>query len=521
MQLEISSINPNVNLAEGDYLVSAEQNPADVSELLLAGIREAQAGNRSEARYLLLRVTELEPNNEKAWLWLASISEYPEELLVFLKNVLNINPNNAQALEWSKATRALLAKTFVQRGVGAAKEDRRDFARQCFLQAISHDLENELAWLWLASISEQAEEKTSYLQKVLEINPENSAARMSLNSLSSRKNASPTIERSEENNHQTLAPIVEPAQNGVSAPTFYQPEALGSPSAADNLPTQDHSEEIGAMKTAAFTWKEEKPATTAQPVAAESSDCPFCGEANESQIAFCRGCRAMLTLSDLEKLLAHKEADEEILQMAIERMESEEIHRNFAASEFVNLGIAHINLKNSRKGLSYLQKAVRLEPNNLLLEAQVRSLAIRLAEIEERDSIHSSQPRGRMIMVVDDSATVRKLITSKLEKSGHDVICAEDGMEALAKLNEIVPDLILLDINMPKMDGYQVCKLIRGNAAIKDVPVVMISGKDGFFDKVRGRMAGSTGYITKPFGPETLMKMVETYIVQPVEEISE
>jgi twitching motility two-component system response regulator PilG len=72
--------------------------------------------------------------------------------------------------------------------------------------------------------------------------------------------------------------------------------------------------------------------------------------------------------------------------------------------------------------------------------------------------------------------------------------------------------LILLDIMMPQMDGYQVCKLIRSNEPTKNVPVVMISGKDGFFDKVRGRMAGTTGYITKPFGPETLMKTIETYV---------
>lgn len=83
----------------------------------------------------------------------------------------------------------------------------------------------------------------------------------------------------------------------------------------------------------------------------------------------------------------------------------------------------------------------------------------------------------------------------------------------MATIETIVPDLVLLDIAMPRMDGYQVCKLIRSNEAVKDVPVVMISGKDGFFDKVRGRMAGTTGYITKPFGPETLMKALETYLI--------
>ncbi|MBK7707992.1 MAG: response regulator [Acidobacteria bacterium] len=120
--------------------------------------------------------------------------------------------------------------------------------------------------------------------------------------------------------------------------------------------------------------------------------------------------------------------------------------------------------------------------------------------------------KNRRILVVDDSPTVRKLISSKLEKCGHEVVCAIDGLDALEKLNGLTPDLILLDITMPRMDGYQVCKLIRNNAEMKDVPVVMISGKDGFFDKVRGRMAGTTDYITKPFGPETLMKTVENYL---------
>jgi twitching motility two-component system response regulator PilG len=113
---------------------------------------------------------------------------------------------------------------------------------------------------------------------------------------------------------------------------------------------------------------------------------------------------------------------------------------------------------------------------------------------------------------VDDSPTVRKLISSKLEKCGHEVICAVDGMDALEKIEESIPDLILLDITMPRMDGYQVCKQIRSNEATQNIPIVMISGNDGFFDKVRGKMAGTTNYITKPFGPETLMKTVNEYI---------
>jgi len=177
------------------------------------------------------------------------------------------------------------------------------------------------------------------------------------------------------------------------------------------------------------------------------------------------------------------------------------------------LALGHINLKNLRQGILHLQAALRMNPNDVMLGSQVNSLKIRLHEIEQQESNQNSQTRGRKIMVIDDSATVRKLISSKLEKVGHEVICAVDGVDALEKINGIVPDLILLDINMPRMDGYQVCKIIRTEEATKDVPIVMISGNDGFFDKVRGRMSGTTGYITKPFGPEALMKTIESYII--------
>ena len=201
-----------------------------------------------------------------------------------------------------------------------------------------------------------------------------------------------------------------------------------------------------------------------------------------------------------------------MLRQSVERMETGNNPDDFDEYQLMSLGIGHINLKNLRQGFSYLQQASQANPNNVLLSSQVNALAIRLEEIERKEDSQDALPKERKILIVDDSPTVRKLIAGKLEKSGHTVFCAVDGMDALAKLNETVPDLILLDITMPRMDGYQVCKMIRNNPLTKDIPVVMISGKDGFFDKVRGRMAGTTGYITKPFGPETLMKALDVYI---------
>ena len=115
--------------AESDHAQGASP---EVVRLLGQGIEAAQNGERAEARQHLLKVTEEDPDNETAWLWLASISEYPEELLIFLQNVLNVNPTNERALKWIEETKTLLAKTFVQRGIDAEKEENLDFAKQCF-----------------------------------------------------------------------------------------------------------------------------------------------------------------------------------------------------------------------------------------------------------------------------------------------------------------------------------------------------------------------------------------------------
>ncbi len=805
MKLDFSSDNSAISIVEEDFAQNSvsENGSQEDNKMLRAGIKAAQRGDRAEARQLLLRVTETDPQSESAWLWLASISEYPEELLIFLNNVLDINPENERAIEWAKATKSLLAKTFVQRGIEANGQDNRQFARQCFMQAIVHDNRNEMAWLWLASVTDSVEEKTAHLHRVLEINPENETARDSIRS-TREKMMETVFEKAEkaaaqgdrakaeeylnelfefnpqhekgwflkarlagsfeektacfekmlefapeneklieavrnlkderaaeffakandaandgervqanelltevfnQNPHHEDAWILksrltdsfeekiacfekilefnpenETAQAGVKLramldgntskveeqpvfsieenaeqsgmtehgePTkdenpseenfgevqeFDEMETVSEEAEAENATvvsfegemisseaeTQEFSyyaeaeeneqaemfeaevsgdsEDFAAGENAEeyvfenedvqfaentadesgqefFDSEQEEPEEVFAEDSEESADedfagneenssdvyeieaaeavesfetsengfhaempeaqksaeennseifdrphgemktCPFCSENNEAQAFVCHSCRSLLTLSDMEMILAYNEADQEILRQAVERMEVEDIHRGLESDELVMLAIGHINLKHLRKGLECLQKASKLDPNNVVVESQANSLAIRLAEIEEMESIHSSMPKDRTIMVVDDSATVRKLISGKLEKCGHVVITAVDGMDAMEKLNDVVPDLILLDITMPRMDGYQVCKLIRNNEEMKDVPVVMISGKDGFFDKVRGRMAGTTGYITKPFGPETLMKMLDTYLV--------
>ncbi len=125
----------------------------------------------------------------------------------------------------------------------------------------------------------------------------------------------------------------------------------------------------------------------------------------------------------------------------------------------------------------------------------------------------STKPRSKAtILVVDDSPTIRKLVSMTLESRGYCVVVACDGVDGLAKMQEGIPDLILSDISMPRLDGYQFCKVVKSNKETKHIPVIMLSGNDGLFDKVRGKMAGSANYITKPFEPNHLVKEIERFV---------
>ncbi len=1070
MRLEINQNTPETSKTENFAgRVSVETGSAEMLQFLRNGIEAAKSGNRNEARILLMRVAEAEPKNETAWLWLASISEYPEELLVFLQNVLNINPENKRAIEWTKQTKSLLAKNVVQRGITASQENQKDIAKQCFMQAIAHDNQNEMAWLWLASIVDSAEEKISHLKKVLSINPENETAISSLKLVKNQmaqavlKKANqavvvgdretarnylqeamkhddkceevwllkahladsfdekvgyfskvleinphhesaraglvsieavmksviiqpkakeevhleekveafsqkeiqhsieesfakepaaevvedaPAAETEEENllgvsgynfsvnqepevqseqveaqTQQAETQVEQPEAQEVTAETveelehqetveevaeqiveeeltaqveevtaetefeeteqqtevaevsavaeeikeellaetaqteevetaqtqevveekaeevveeLYQPAeennqsvdyqeeffaaetqepvaeetsleefvteaqteteeylaesnredeiieaeivedefveeqsklefetsevvedqpfadtAENNFSAAESdevemkqpvefeqqnetLPENDfvvsqeinsHEEEnhelfefhqqvtkeaetlevvaeapkveevtekvpeISAVEESAessiineigfvslrnfnphealkevgtYSFTKLKPeelprevnnyafmrgqpaenkveevqpvsaenhVETIQPVSAENhvetiqpvhaenyveparfvhqesvqkaeepkaepvvaeavqviepvaeakvevtpkvepviepqppiiqaekvenyhhvepkaestwesfeskveamvekashgkhevqhQVCPFCRGENDVTEFMCYSCQAFMSLTDLDTVLGNDQVNTGVVFEAIQKKELEKLGKEFTEDDFQMLGLAYLNVQDVQNAHENLKLALHLNPMSVELNSLVNDLAEKIGHSEENRQVKEKAERkvnvSHTILVVDDSPTVRKLISTKLERHGHTVVAAVDGMDALAKINEVVPDLILLDITMPRLDGYQVCKLIRNNDLTKTTPIVMISGKDGFFDKVRGRMAGSTDFISKPFGPEILMKMLDTYI---------
>ncbi|MDQ2701437.1 MAG: twitching motility response regulator PilG [Pseudomonadota bacterium] len=119
---------------------------------------------------------------------------------------------------------------------------------------------------------------------------------------------------------------------------------------------------------------------------------------------------------------------------------------------------------------------------------------------------------GLRVMVIDDSKTIRRTAETLLKREGADVVTATDGFEALAKIADQQPQIIFVDIMMPRLDGYQTCALIKNNQLFKSVPVIMLSSKDGLFDKARGRVVGSEQYVTKPFTREELLDAIRKHV---------
>lgn len=116
------------------------------------------------------------------------------------------------------------------------------------------------------------------------------------------------------------------------------------------------------------------------------------------------------------------------------------------------------------------------------------------------------------VMVIDDSNTIRKTAETILKKEGFEVFTATNGFEAMSVITDTRPDIIFVDIMMPRLDGYQTCKLIKNNSYFKNTPVIMLSSKDSLFDRARGRVAGSEQHINKPFTKSELLEAIHRYV---------
>jgi twitching motility two-component system response regulator PilG len=418
---------------------------------LKEGIAAAKAGDKGRARVLLEQSTALDARSEAAWMWLAGVAGSPLEAIPFLERVLALAPGHERASAALKGAR-------LQAGIAAARSQDKVRARDLLRAVVARDAVNETAWLWLASVAESPGEAVACLEKVLAINPANANAQSGL-----------------ERYRSQLAALPRESPTGRSHETGCQ--GAEQPPAAEEV--------------------------------TEPWECPLCLREAEEEMESCPGCGALLTLQDPEAFFQLKSVEIEEVKEAVARLERGDTQGDFATC--YHLSLAYLNLKQVGAAIGHLQTALRLLPDNPDLRAAVDAL---LQFKTARENAHREATRGlrKTVLVVDDSPTIRKLVSLTVERRGFQARTAADGYEAIDVIRDHgVPDLILLDISMPGMDGYQLCKLLRQNADTAALPIVMLSGKDGFFNKVRGRMAGSTAYITKPFEPEGLLRVVEEY----------
>lgn len=130
----------------------------------------------------------------------------------------------------------------------------------------------------------------------------------------------------------------------------------------------------------------------------------------------------------------------------------------------------------------------------------------------------NSHNRVGTVLVVDDSATIRRSAEVFLRQGGYEVVLAEDGFAALSKIGNQRPDLVFCDVMMPRLDGYQTCTIIKQSAEFAQIPVVMLSSKDGVFDKARGKIAGAASYMTKPFGKQEILDVAAAWTKTAAEQ---
>jgi len=466
MRLEVDQTS--VGHAPPNGNVNQPSSEEKFTEYLNAGIRAAQGGDRKAARRDLMSALDIDPHSENAWLWLASISEYPEELLVFLNNVLDINPNNERALQWSASTKLLLSKTLVQRGVDAHENSRFEFAVQCFEQALSYDMRNVNAWLWLAALADLDERRMEYYRRVLEIDPEN-------------ETASEAVRSAEAN-----------SRNSIFA------------KAAWCATKGDREGSLELVNNIVDRWPNDKDAWVLLSHIADS-------HADRK--------RAWNRILEIEP-------DNGYARACLESWRLIEAAAEFTAEQ--NVALDHAPVVESRSSDAPDAEplpahpaeafyppdhptvdAISVSPDKVQAAVDPFSSPAEPVSIQQQPEVTGGRIR---ILVAEDNSTARKLMVNKLEDSGYEVFCANSGREAVEMARQMSPSLALVDIALTGMDGYAVCRMLRDDSRSENMPVVLISGKDGWYEENRGEACGASGFITRPFGPETLMKTVESFL---------
>lgn len=361
-----------------------------------------------------------------------------------------------------------MARNSLEKGIDAAKKGNKLLARLHLLEAAERSPQDIACWLWLAWAAESPEDAMAQLQKALSIDPNHELAR------AGHAWASGMAEMTHEH---AAAETIERGRAGAGSGTT---AALSGHGSAE-YPVYGSSASVAALPTPSH-WE-----GNAAPRLGGSTMIPALGMPNPMGGGVDSGGPGLgAPTVPGTGVFPGSGAD---------------------SSPWTDAGVG-TDGERATPGAGGTATATAPAP---------AAAADGVREGGEADAPPPRDPnRKPVVLVVDDSPTVCKLVAITLSRRGYQVISASDGILAMDVISSNKPDLILLDITMPRLDGYKLCKLIKGHDETRHIPVIMLSGKDGFFDKARGKFAGCTSYITKPFDPESLIQEVEKFLVEPV-----
>ena len=408
----------------------------------------------------------------------------------------------------------------LREAIAADKAGDRPTARLLLALATEADPRNDLAWMWRASVCENPTESIPFLENALGINPSNEMANEALRAAVLNAGVAAAQAGNKETARGFLSRVCELAPDNEVA-WMWRAGVTDAP--AEALSYLEKVLEINPAnekaKTAAEFYR-------AKLKAVPEWYCPICQTKSTKKFVTCPECRCVLSLADSTDAVNNFKSDEAKILQGISRLQAK-LGEKAEFTTHYYLGMALLNLQRFPEAIRHFHEAGKLNPDNAFFGQHLKALEKRLdgrskkaktetpvpssrnTPIETMVKPASAEPPKKCVLVADGSSTMLRLINFTLTRAGYRIIEATDGNDVAEILNGTdIPDAAILDVDLPGADGYSTCKLIRSKAETEDIPIVLLSEKDEIFDKKRGKMAGMTVSLSKPFQPDALVRLI-------------
>ena len=448
-------------------------NNSSVLESLKKGIKNAKAGNTVLARMHLQQAFAVEPENETLLLWMAWTADSPAGAAEYLKWLLEKNPDHEAA----------------KRGIAWLNELINFDMESISIEDKPRSIENS-AIKKRESKSHREITKTENLISIQKVQSEreDSHQQDETAELRDSRNVQAAIKESEEHESVEQGDHIETNDASIikrdlnSEEESKQKSLSGNSGCSESIEVSSEPEVLEDQKLHWFDKSLEN-----SPVLGEDASQEFRRVKEHDTDVYKPNVIGMSEISEAVETVTHNTVEE-----SKRHITEHDLGRSVQSTP--------LNETQESRSNDITEKVAEVHPESIL-DDSLKTVAI--------EQYESTRPT---ILVVDDSATVRKLVAMSLDESRYRVVGAVDGVAAIDEIARYRPSLILMDISMPRLDGYQLCKLVKKNSDTSHIPVVMLSGKDGTFDKLRGRLAGCTDYITKPFQADVIVNTVEHYL---------